>query len=84
MLDEPTSFCDLEMSTVLCKESWLLVKKKPLYLSRTASLCQFMHRVIELKDGQIIKDGTPKQIVAELVKEAKVLTGNQDSGEVHE
>ena len=77
LLDEPTSFCDLEMSAVFMQRLVAACQDKTIvFITHRLSLCQFMHRVVEMKQGKIIKDGSPKEIIPLLVEEAKVLNSN--------
>jgi ATP-binding cassette subfamily C protein LapB len=77
LLDEPTSFCDLEMSAVFMQRLVAACQDKTIiFITHRLSLCQFMHRVVEMKQGKIIKDGAPKEIIPLLVEEAKVLNSN--------
>ena len=83
LLDEPTSFCDLEMSAVFMQRLVAACQEKTIvFITHRLSLCQFMHRVVEMKQGQIIKDGSPKEIIPLLVEEVKVL--NSNLGKSHE
>ena len=73
LLDEPTSFCDLEMSAVFMQRLVAACQDKTIiFITHRLSLCQFMHRVVEMKKGRIIKDGLPKDIIPALVEEARI------------
>tara|TARA_Y200000002_G_scaffold382735_1_gene401028 strand:+ start:10119 stop:12248 length:2130 start_codon:yes stop_codon:yes gene_type:complete len=85
LLDEPTSFCDLEMSAVFMQRLVSACKDKTIiFITHRLSLCQFMHRVVQMSKGEIVKDGSPKKVVPALIQEAKQLTGNDKSGDQYE
>ena len=73
ILDEPTSFADLEMSAVFMNTLVNECRSKTIiFITHTLSLCQFMDRVIEVVDGKIVRDGASSKIVKELVAKRSI------------
>lgn len=64
ILDEPTAALDPEAEYNMYKSfDDLIGKKSALYISHRLSSCQFCDRIIVIKDGSMIEEGTHKQLM---------------------
>ena len=64
VLDEPTAALDPQAEYDMYQSfDSLIGEKSALYISHRLSSCQFCDRIIVIKEGNIIEEGTHKQLI---------------------